>query len=246
MKTKALCLLIAGIIFLMPVVSYSGGIHSVNNGSLTARNVSNFTGISCHGDFKVSVKTGAKESVYLKASDADLSKIETVVENGILKIRNKKGFRFNARSGKVNVFVTVKKLHKLDVNGAGLINFQTILQTENLQTRVNGSGQIFLSAAVQKLNALISGSGQILISGTANLANVVVSGSGNFKGLNLKTKIANVKLLGSGEANINSENEINAVLSGSGNIYYTGNAKMNQTVYGRGNISKVNFYAMRN
>lgn len=205
------------------------------------RQVSNFSGVAAAGSFNVVIKTGTIESLRLEGDDELLNKIETVVENGVLKIRTKKNqenqqLNFN----KVKVYVTVKELNTLSVSGSGNMRVTDPLKAAVFSTTVSGSGSLATAAiSADKLNAVVSGSGSITTAGNAEEVKVVVSGSGGFDGKKFTTNVANVQVSGSGNVSIGANETLNGTLSGSGKIYYSGEASVSEIKSGSGRIVKM-------
>ena len=205
------------------------------------RNVSGFKGISSSGSYDIKISMGNKESLKLEGDVETISDIETVVENGILKIRNKSKNSWDWRSSreKVTIYVNAKSLNSITLSGSGDISVTGIVKAEKLTNTLSGSGTIMLMADAGEYIGSISGSGKIIVSGKADQANVQLSGSGNFDGNSLKTADAEIAISGSGNATINAETTLNAKVSGSGNIRYSGSAKVSQSKSGSGNIRKI-------
>lgn len=206
------------------------------------RQVSGFNGISSSGNFDVVIKMGSKESLKLEGDPELLKEIETVVENGILKIRNKKnnnGWNWKKSLGKVTVFVEAKSLNSIGLSGSGNVKVEGTVKSDKLTNAISGSGNVHLTADANEYFCNISGSGELVISGKAKQASIKISGSGNFEGRNFSASDADVKVSGSGNVNIKAEKSLDAAVSGSGNIRYGGNARVNKTSSGSGSISKM-------
>jgi hypothetical protein len=206
------------------------------------RQVSGFNGISSAGSFDVMIKMGSKESLKLEGDPELLKDIETVVENGVLKIRNKKnnnGWNWKKGMGKVTVFVEAKSLNSFNLSGSGDLKVDGPVKAEKLTNAISGSGNVYLTADAGEYFGNISGSGELVINGKAKQATIKISGSGNFEGKNFSTSDAYVKISGSGNVNIKAEKSLDAAVSGSGNIRYSGNAQVNKTRSGSGSISKM-------
>lgn len=205
------------------------------------RNVSGFKGVSSSGSYHVKITMGNKESLRLEGDDELIREIETVVEDGILKIRNKKNSDRAWRSlkGKVTVYITAKTLNSVTLSGSGNINVSGVVKANRLTNTLSGSGSISLSADAEEYFGTISGSGEIEVSGTADKADIKIGGSGDFEGRNFKTSEADIKVSGSGNVSIGADQSLDAVVSGSGNILYSGNPKVSKTKSGSGNISRL-------
>ena len=204
------------------------------------RQVSGFSGITISGRHNVYITMGNTESLRLEGDADAINEIETEVEDGVLKIRNKK--QMNSRSwnntGKVNIYIQAKSLNNLVLSGSGNVDINGKVKSANLNTTISGSGSISANIEVENYNAVISGSGEISAKGSARNAKITVAGSGDFDGHNLKTTNANAKVSGSGDISIIVDKQLEAVMSGSGDIRYIGNAMVNSTKSGSGNISR--------
>ncbi|MBC7746029.1 MAG: DUF2807 domain-containing protein [Flavobacterium sp.] len=214
-----------------------------NKSTLSSQNreISNFKGISSSGSFDVEITMGNKENLRIEGDKEDISEIETVVENGILKIRNKNknGWNWKSSREKVTVYINAKTINSLTLSGSGNMSVNGTIKSNRLTNAVSGSGNISLSVEVEDYDGSISGSGEMSIKGMAERANIKISGSGNFKGKDLKTSDTDIKVSGSGNASVNAEKSLDAAVSGSGNIRYSGKARVSISKSGSGNISRI-------
>jgi len=205
-----------------------------------SRTVSGFSGISSSGSYNVFITMGNKESLHLEGSSDIISQIETTVENGILKIRNKK--QMNMRSwnsgGKVNIYIEAKTLHGITLSGSGDIDVRGMVKSTQLTNTISGSGSISQNMDVENFVAVISGSGKINAKGRAENAKITIAGSGDFEGKGLQTTNASAKVSGSGNITISADKSLEALMSGSGNIQYSGNPSLKSTKSGSGSISR--------
>lgn len=205
------------------------------------RNVSGFSGISSAGSYNVFITMGNTESLKIEGDSQQISEIETVVEDGTLKIRNKnrvKGWKQNF-NGKVNIYITAKSLRNITLSGSGNIDVKGVVKSEDIQNTLSGSGSISLAIDAENYTATISGSGGIKVKGNAENAKINLSGSGNFEGRDLNTSNTTARVNGSGGIRIHADKAIDAAMSGSGNIRYSGNASVKTTKSGSGSVSKL-------
>lgn len=205
------------------------------------RKVSGFNGISSSGSYNVFITMGNTESLRLEGDAEHLAEIETVVENGTLKIRHKsKSASWNRNwNGKVNIFITAKSLKNINSSGSGEIEVKGVVKSPDISTTLSGSGSITLALDATNYAATISGSGEIKASGKAQNAKIMVNGSGDFNGNGLRTNVTSAKVSGSGDISINADKALDAAMSGSGNIRYGGNADVKSTKSGSGRITKL-------
>ncbi|HEY1025841.1 MAG TPA: head GIN domain-containing protein [Sphingobacteriaceae bacterium] len=207
------------------------------------RTVPKFTGINVGGPFETVITFGQKDEIRLEGDKETVSRIETHVENGILRIgfrdRNR-GWNFNFdRAEKVKVFVTIRSLKSLAVSGSGRARVEGTVKGDSFSSAVSGSGSIIVNTDVKAYTGVISGSGSISATGASSSSKVTISGSGSFRGKDFKTMHAEVRISGSGNAAIHAEDHLEAALSGSGNIRYSGNPHVDLTKSGSGSISRL-------
>ncbi|WP_295670649.1 head GIN domain-containing protein [uncultured Mucilaginibacter sp.] len=207
-----------------------------------SRQVSGFHSIASGGPFNVHVKINGTESLKISTRPDIIKLIETVVEDGTLKIK----FRDHLRSGEgdtdgpIDIYVTAKSLSALVNSGSGSIRVVgAAVSGENVNIVLSGSGDIESAVKTGNLHTTISGSGTIQLRGSVNETKVVISGSGEMKGKELKTNSASVVISGSGNAYLNADKTVSAHIVGSGNVVYSGNATITDSkTVGSGSVSK--------
>jgi len=205
------------------------------------RSVSGYSGVSTGGSFNVHVKIDGTESLKLKGDAEDLRKIETVVENGQLKIRFYKEWeRRHEHIGRVDVYVSAKSLSSVGLGGSGSIDVDGTVKGEKVKVSVGGSGNITTAVEADDLTVSIAGSGNIDLKGKAENSNISIAGSGNLKAPDLKVNGADISIAGSGDIRMEINKSISAHIAGSGSVNYTGNATaVNITSAGSGRVHKM-------
>ena len=193
------------------------------------RHLSGFHAVDVGGPFDVRITQGNTESVRVEAPDEVMSHITTEVDNGVLKIYNKRNENFHFgdlfRHKKILVYVTIKDVNSIVVSGSGDVDFRDGLRADKMSLRVSGSGDVNGQLEAKSVETSISGSGDIRISGHAETSAVRVSGSGDYSGRGLITQNTDVHVSGSGDASIYATERVNASVSGSGDISYGGHPK---------------------
>lgn len=205
------------------------------------RKVSGFNGISSAGSFDIIVTMGNTESLRLDGDADDIAKIETVVEDGILKIRTKKGTSWvkSTTIGDVDIYITARSLKSLTLSGSGEIDVRGVIKGEEMKNTVSGSGSIELSVDVVNYSGTVTGSGDLKVKGQSQNAKITVSGSGEFEGDDFRTETSSARVTGSGEISLHASKALNAVTTGSGDIRYRGNASIKSSSTGSGKIVKL-------
>ncbi|MBS1524567.1 MAG: DUF2807 domain-containing protein [Bacteroidetes bacterium] len=215
------------VFILFPALLFTAAIN-VSAQQTQTRQVSGFHAIASGGSFDVHVRLDGNESVKVTAESGIMNEIETVVEDGTLKIRFKDHHRWyrddSENRGKIEVDVEAKSLDALTNSGSGSLRVEGTISAENFRATLSGSGDMSASIKSGDVHAVISGSGSIKLSGSSNDAQFVITGSGEMDCKRLKTSSVNATVTGSGNIYVEADKSIVAHITGSGGIIYTGSA----------------------
>jgi hypothetical protein len=214
-----------------------------NFSEIVDRHLSGFHAVDVAGSFDVYISQGSTESVKVEAPADVINRIVTEVDGGVLRIYNKHdSFNWGDLWGhhkKIVVYVVAKNLNSISLTGSGDAFFKDGITANALRLNISGSGDLTGRVEAKNLECSISGSGDMKLSGHAETAGVDLVGSGDFTARNLLTANCAVRVSGSGDAQVNASERIDASVSGSGDVRYTGAAKtVNSRKSGSGDISR--------
>ena len=210
-------------------------------------------------EFK-SIYNNSSYTVYLKQTNKQEVNVEALteiyelttfsVENGILLINverkpdnpNKSvwakidDIKLNATQ---KVYISVKNLAELQVNGSGKIVSENSLAAGSLALSIGGSGSMDLDIKGDQLKVEVSGSGKLALRGYATACDAILSGSGNLTAFDCPLETAKVKISGSGSAEINVTTTLDAFVAGSGSVKHKGNTKNTaKKIFGSGSVDR--------
>ncbi|HZX59142.1 MAG TPA: head GIN domain-containing protein [Mucilaginibacter sp.] len=236
MKKFAYTLSVAVIVFIATALSSLA--QSTEN-----RQVAGFNRIASAGPFTVHVKIDGTESLKISNKPDVIKFIETVVEDGTLKIK----FKDDLENGQgesdrpIDIYITAKSLSCLANTGSGSIDVDGNVTGNDVSIVLNGAGSIKSSVKSGNLQVIMSGAGRTNLSGTVDKAKVLINGAGEMNGRDLKTKDAAVTISGSANVYFSADNTVSANIIGSGSVYYSGTATIaSSNVIGAGGVSKAN------
>lgn len=191
-------------------------------GQKETRDVGSFKGVSLSISGDLYLTQSNETSVVVEASKSDLEKIVTVVENGILKIKTKKG---SWRIGDVVIYVSSPTLEKISVSGSGDIYSKGTIKSDEMSIGVSGSGDILIKdLQVTECDIRIAGSGDVEVAGVSKEElEISISGSGDANTAELESQEVDVHISGSGSAKVWATKELDTSIAGSGTVYYKGN-----------------------
>ncbi len=198
------------------------------------REVSGFRGVSLGVPAKLELRQGGSEGLSITGDDNIVPRVETVVEDGTLRIRWADPRSTTITFKRLDIVVNAKGIDGLAIGGAGQIHAER-LKTGTLRASLGGSGGISIdSLDADSANATIDGSGFLKAAGRADSLDVTVSGSGRLAAAKLESRRAKITLAGSGDATVWATQSLSANLAGSGEVRYYGKPEVRTTIAGSG------------
>jgi hypothetical protein len=209
-----------------------------------------FKSVYNNSNYTVLLKQTNKQEIVVEALTEIYELTNIFVENGVLMINVErkpdnpnKSVWAKIDDIKLNptmkVYISMKNLNDLQVNGNGKIISENSLAATVLTLSVSGSGSMDLDIKGDIVKAEVSGSGKISLKGYATSIDANLSGSGDLLGFNCPLDNAKVKVSGSGDCELNVTTTIDAVVLGSGTVKHKGNTKnTTKKVYGSGSIDR--------
>lgn len=161
--------------------------------------------------------------------------IEFKMDGDELTIRCNKNYKSDLP---VEVILTTRQLEEIEVKGSGDLKVVNPVKGEKLEVEIDGSGDVTLMANVGKLETEVNGSGDVTYSGKAEYHHIRLNGSGNIMAGELQSEECDIKINGSGDADLNITGDLNAKVTGSGKILYAGTPKVNSEITGSGEIKR--------
>lgn len=209
-----------------------------------------FKSIYVNSNYTVYLKQTNKQEVMVEALADIYAATEIKVEDGILMINVErkpdapnKSLWAKIDDIKLNptmkVYVSMKDIRVLQVNGRGKIVSENSIASDDLELNITGGGSMDIDVKGRKLMTELSGSGSMVLKGYATSNKIRISGSGNLNAFNCELESADVRVGGSGTAEITVNDMLEAYVMGPGAIKHKGNTKkVTKKVYGAGNIDR--------
>lgn len=209
-----------------------------------------FKSIYVNSNYTVYLKQTNKQEVTVEALTEIFSVSDFKVVDGVLMVNIErkpenpnKSLWAKIDDIKLNptmkLYVTMKNIEELQVNGGGKVIAENSLATGNIKLAVNGTGSMDVDLKGDVVKAEVTGSGSIALRGYASSLEALISGAGTINGFNCPMDNAKVKVSGSGICELNVSNTIDAVVAGSGMVKHKGNTKNAQKkVYGSGSVDR--------
>lgn len=206
-------------------VSTGDGSHEVKaNGKVTTevREVPRFNQIELEGVFNVYLLQKEKESIRIEADENILPFIVTEVENNILTVKLKDDSKIK-KMKKINVYVTLADIKKLETKGVGLLNCIGKLNLKTLELNLKGVGATKLNLDCEALNINSELVGSLNLSGSAISLNIKHKGIGAFEAFDLKAEKVDIESDGIGKVEVYASKQLIVDAKGLGGVTYKGN-----------------------
>jgi hypothetical protein len=201
------------------------------------RTVPSFKAIGVSAPIRVELTQGDGEALVVEGDEDALAQLETIVENGALKLRQKTRERV-PKMDRVKAYVTARNVESLSVSGSGDIRTPALRSSE-LELSISGSGDLRIGQlTASKLDISVSGSGDVHVAGTAETMSASISGSGDLRAAKLQVSDVSISIAGSGAATLWARNKLSARIAGSGDLRYYGDPSVSKSVAGSGTVKR--------
>nr|WP_315397907.1 head GIN domain-containing protein [uncultured Duganella sp.] len=221
-------------------LSWIGGERVQGSGKVVKQNreVGHFTALAISIGGNVEIRQGGTEGVTVETDDNLQALIETVVENGTLRIRPaKKNQSLETRTMKI--VVMARTLERVSMAGSGAVAADK-LNVERMQFDIGGSGELAVrELRAESLAVSLGGSGNLKVGGNVERLQISIGGSGEVDAGRLATRDTVVSIGGSGEATVWATKSLNLSVAGSGDVGYYGDPKVSQNIRGSGGIKRL-------
>jgi len=241
MKISKLFLVIMSALILtgLPFKLSAQTINGNGNVKEQSRTTGTFNSINVTGIVNVFLSQGETEKITVEADDNLLQYIVTKVKDNSLIIKTSEDVEIQ-KSAKMNVYVVLKSINELELNGVGNVKSESMLTLGNLDIDNNSVGNLDLNLSCIKLDMEINSVGNVTLTGSVQNVNIEQNGVGNLKAFDLSADILKISNNGVGNSEVNSDKEIYIELNGMGNVSYKGNAVIKEMdVNGFGKVNKL-------
>jgi hypothetical protein len=222
-------------------MSWISGDHVQGNGSIKkqSRDLQHYTGVALSLPGNVELHIGNSENITIETDDNLLPLIETVIEDGVLKIRPAKK-HMNLDPHSLKIVLNAKAVDRIALGGSGSIDSDALKATR-LQFDIGGSGNINVKGLeADSTSVALGGSGSFKAAGgnTGKLS-LSIGGSGDVQAGQLKAGEVSVSIGGSGQSTVWATNALSVSIAGSGDVSYYGDPKTSKTVLGSGSLRRL-------
>ncbi len=199
--------------------------------------LSEFSGISLNLPIEVIVKQGDIQEVRVEGKQNIIDELERDIQNGVWEIETRDCVR---DIGNMKIFITIPEIRELTIAGSGEIFGENVFLVEDVELRISGSGNMDLAMEGDDFEVAITGSGNIKLEGLADELDIKITGSGDIAAFKLDALRARIEITGSGNAEVQVQDELDVKISGSGDVRYKGTPSLDINISGSGRVVDAN------
>jgi hypothetical protein len=217
---------------------FMGGrrVHGNGNPGSENRSVSSFESLRAVGGMDVIISPGTDYTARVEADENLLKYILTDRDGNALVIRTRDGYNLRSRTP-IKVYITTPSIEELVITGSGtVISNGKLTANRRLRVHVTGSGDVKVDVNAPEVSAEATGSGNIILTGNTRNFNAEINGSGEMRCFNLLSENTEVRISGSGSAEVYASKQLEVRISGSGDVAYKGSPAINQHIAGSGSV----------
>jgi len=231
--------LILNLIMLTATNSNAQEITGDGNVVKETRSISSFSEITTEGVVNVYLSQGSTESVVIEADKNLIPYIITKSDGDKLVIKTNDNIEIEG-STKMNVYVTLKNITKLENNNVGKLETVNQLNLSSLKIDDSSVGSTKLDLKCNDLTVDFNSVGNLTLKGEITNVSIDHNGVGNVNAEDLSADIVKIDNNGVGNAEVKSNKELYMNLNGIGNISYKGNGVIKEiNINGLGKVKKL-------
>lgn len=190
----------------------------------------------------IDVYLSQSETVGLAVSASDekyLQGIETVINDGELRISYIGDRSWGDRNRKLKVYISFVQLKALEASGASDVQVAGTMRTESFSLTLSGASDFKGSIIANSLKVQSSGASDVNISGRADKLKIESSGASDFKGYDFSAGSCRVDCSGASDVRVTVTGELSAETSGASSVIFKGNAVIkNMQASGSSRVSR--------
>ncbi len=197
------------------------------------KEVGDFNEIKVYDLIEVNLIQSDENRIYLKGEN--IYDIKWVNKDGTLKLRMQLEKKFSGEKTLIEVYY--RHLDVVDSNEGSKIVFNEMIKQDEIELRAQEGGRIRAGLDVDYANIKAVTGGVVEASGLAKKQTINLNTGGAFRGQELKTERASVKISAGGEAELHATKRVEIDVTAGGDVYVYGNpAEVDKNTFAGGRV----------
>jgi len=180
--------------------------------------VTGFEKIRVGGAFVVRVEKGDVFKVVADGREEDIDDIEVKVEDGTLRVDNRKKIKLLGNIKRVGLTITVPTIKEVDLSGATLSKITGFNNLNDLKVEISGASKTLIDINAKKLNLDVSGASKVELRGSATNLEADIAGACNLEAEQMNIQTADVEASGISKVSLGNIPNLRSNASGASRI----------------------------
>ncbi len=225
------------LLLLLLIISASATITMADDAIEKKYTVKPFTELYLQGPYEIHLSQGETNSLTIVTTNNYFERLEVNSETGRLEIILEGKNLRNTKA--IEVWIQVKRLERLEIEGAVDLECENQLITDNMKLEFDGAGDVELDLKASKVISEISGVGEFTIEGETDYHKVSFDGIGSYDASGLRSKYTLVDSNGIGSVKVYASASFKGHASGIGSVEYYGDpAEVDVDASGLGSVTR--------
>ena len=180
--------------------------------------ITNFEKIRVGGAFVVRIEKGDVFKVVADGREEDMDDIEVKVEDGTLRVDNRKKIKLLGNIKRVGLTITVPTIKEVDLSGATLSKITGFNNLNDLKVEISGASKTLIDINAKKLNLDVSGASKVELRGSATNLEADIAGACNLEAEQMNIQTADVEASGISKVSLGNIPNLRSNASGASRI----------------------------
>jgi len=198
---------------------------------------SKYTKVVIDGGAEVIYSSENSDNIKVYMNENHLKVFDASVNGDTLRLKWNKTVIYTLNNTP-KIYISNSNLEEMTIHGAAKIKDADVIKGDSFELSVSGACDLDLSFDVNNLKVNISGAGRMNLSGNAKTADMIIAGAGDINGFDLKVNSADIKIYGTGSAEIYCMDKLDGLIAGAGSIRYKGDPSVSPTIMGAGSVKR--------
>lgn len=156
----------------------------------------------------------------VEISGKNSEEVSVVNKNGTLKIKMNIEESYDGSNTEVKLYYT--NVDVIDANEGAFISSQDLIEQYEIELKTQEGGQIKVNLKVKELEVKAVTGGIIEVSGTTNHEDISINTGGVFKGKNIESQSADIKIKAGGEVDVKAIEVLDIKITAGGDVFIYG------------------------
>jgi hypothetical protein len=189
------------------------------------REVPPFEEVHVASGIHATIVIGPQRPVHLEGDESVLPQVETVVEDGVLRVGFKQNFWFHGSRRPLTVAIQTPQLKGVEGSGGSIIKAE-LTRAERHEVQASGGSEMHIRGVdAGDLSVQASGGSIVTLSGRADLLDLQLSGGSHLRGRDLEVKDVHISGSGGSQCELRATGKIRGGLSGGSELHVRGGAR---------------------